>query len=225
MGKSDLNRKIKRIDAVLQKIYGDKVQSNFRDPTEELILTVLSQNTNDINRDRAFNSLTSRFGNWEKVATARSSEIARAISVGGLANIKSKRIKKILNQIGKKSKDYKLSFLSKMSDIEAWEYLRSFEGVGPKTASCVMIFSLGRDFMPVDTHVHRVSIRLGLIPYNMSAEDAHDWYRDLEPPVNLYRLHLNLIEHGRTLCRPTNPKCGACGLKRQCLYFREKRDD
>ena len=112
-----------------------------------------------------------------------------------------------------------------MSDIEAWEYLRSFEGVGPKTASCVMIFSLGRDFMPVDTHVHRVSIRLGLIPYNMSAEDAHDWYRDLEPPVNLYRLHLNLIEHGRTLCRPTNPKCGACGLKRQCLYFREKRDD
>jgi endonuclease-3 len=108
-----------------------------------------------------------------------------------------------------------------MSDQEAWDYLMEFEGVGPKTASCVFLFSFGRRTMPVDTHVHRVSARLGLIPDGYSAEDAHDWYRELALPVDIYQFHINLIQHGRTICRPQRPKCEKCTLRRLCLYFRE----
>lgn len=206
-------------------MYGDKKQSRFSDPTEELILTILSQNTNDLNRDRAYSSLISRFGSWKEISGARASSIAAAIKVGGLANIKARRIKKILRQIGERSEDYSISFIKKMSDNDAWEYLMSFDGVGPKTASCVMMFSLGRNFMPVDTHVHRVSRRLGLIPENMNAEKAHEWYREMHSPVDPYRLHLNLIQHGRTLCRAGKPKCGECGLKDRCQYFAGKKND
>lgn len=225
MEKSTLSKKIVRVDRKLAEEYGDKSQLKFRDPTEELILTILSQNTNDVNRDRAFSSLTAEFPDWAAVARARTTSIAGAIKVGGLANIKSRRIKKILKQIGERSKDYSISFIKKMTDNEAWEHLISYEGVGPKTAACVMLFSLGRDFMPVDTHVHRVSKRLGLIPENMNAEKAHDWYREMKPPVSFYRFHLNLIEHGRTLCRPAKPKCQECGLKRQCVYFTRTGND
>jgi endonuclease-3 len=220
-----LTKKIVRVDAKLTRMYGEKKQSNFRDPTEELILTILSQNTNDLNRDRAFVSLTSRFGSWKDVSEARKSSVASAIKVGGLANTKAGRIRKILKQIGERSGDYSISFIKKMADNEAWDYLMSFDGVGPKTASCVMMFSLGKNFMPVDTHVHRVSKRLGLIPESMTAEKAHDWYREMNLPVSLYRLHLNLIQHGRTLCRAGKPKCEDCGLKSQCLYFDGKMND
>lgn len=219
MEKRALIKKIKAIDRELVKMHGEKVQTNFRDPTEELILTVLSQNTNDLNRDRAFESLKSKFSGWGEIASARSSSIGSAIRVGGLANIKAKRIKKILKQIGDRSEDYSISFISDMADNEAWNYLLSFDGVGPKTASCVMMFSLGKDFMPVDTHVHRVAGRLGIIPAGMSAEAAHDWFRDLNPPVSVYQLHLNLIRHGRTICRPARPKCSECGLRKYCDYF------
>ncbi|UCC80132.1 MAG: endonuclease III [Candidatus Zixiibacteriota bacterium] len=225
MGRSTLLKKIVSIDKKLTEMYGEKKQFKFRDPTEELILTILSQNTNDVNRDRAFRSLKAEFPGWGAIAQARSASIAGAIKVGGLANIKSGRIKKILKQIGEKSEDYSISFIKKMTDNEAWEYLMSYEGVGPKTAACVMLFSLGRDFMPVDTHVHRVSKRLGLIPENMNAEKAHDWYREMKPPVSFYRFHLNLIEHGRNLCRPAKPKCPECGLKRQCVYFKRIGND
>ena len=183
-------------------------------------MTVLSQNTNDTNRDRAFNSLKDRFPDWSDVAGANPSAIARTIKAGGLANIKSKRIVKILRQIGEKSPDFSLSFLKGMSDQDGWDYLMEFEGVGPKTASCVLMFSFGRKTMPVDTHVHRVSARLGLIPDGYMAEDAHDWYRELALPLDIYQLHLNMIQHGRTICRPQKPKCEKCPLKRQCLYFR-----
>lgn len=220
-----LVRKIKLVDSKLTEMYGEKKQSKFSDPTEELIFTVLSQNTNDLNRDRAFDSLTSRFGSWREISAARTSSVASAIRVGGLANIKARRIKKILRQIGERSEDHSISFIKKMADNEAWEYLMSFDGVGPKTASCVMMFSLGRDFMPVDTHVHRVSRRLGIIPENMNAEKAHDRYREMNLPVSLYRLHLNMIQHGRTLCRPGKPKCAKCGLKNQCDYFAGKIND
>ncbi len=218
-------KKIVSVDKRLTEMYGEKRQLKFRDPTEELILTILSQNTNDVNRDRAFRSLTAEFPGWDAIAKARSSSIAGAIKVGGLANIKSGRIKKILKKVGERSKDYSISFIKKMTDNDAWEHLLSYEGVGPKTAACVMLFSLGRDFMPVDTHVHRVSKRLGLIPENMNAEKAHDWYREMKPPVSFYSFHLNLIEHGRTLCRPAKPKCQECGLKRQCVYFKRIGND
>jgi endonuclease-3 len=219
--RSKLIHKAKIIDLILAKTYGTKVQHRHTDPTSELILTVLSQNTNDTNRDRAYKTLKARFPTWADIAAARPSQIARAIEIGGLSEIKSKRIKKILAQIGERSSDYSLSFLEKMSDQEIWDYLMSFVGVGPKTAACVLLFSLGRSTMPVDTHVHRVGQRLGLIPEGYSAEKAHEWFLNLDLPLNVYQLHLNLIAHGRTLCRPRNPKCPECPLTRYCLYYRK----
>jgi len=220
MRSNKIGEKAVRIDRILAKVYGEKKQVAFRDPTEELILTVLSQNTNDINRDRAFDSLRRNFPGWGDVISAGKSKVAGAIKAGGLANIKSGRIIRILKSIGDKTPDYSLEFLRKKKDAEVWEYLTGFEGVGPKTASCVMMFSLGRKTMPVDTHVHRVGRRLGLIPENYSAEQAHDWFRELNLPVDVYQLHLNLIAHGRKLCRPTNPKCGDCKLTKECGYYR-----
>jgi endonuclease-3 len=220
ISRSRLIRKAEIIDRILAKTYGIKIQSRHTDPTSELILTVLSQNTNDINRDRAYEILRSRFSTWADVASAKPSQIARAIEIGGLSDIKSKRIKKILIQIGDRSPDYSLSFLEKMGSPEIWDYLISFAGVGPKTAACVLLFSLGRRTMPVDTHVHRVGQRLGLIPEGYSAEKAHHWFIDLDLPLNIYQLHLNLIAHGRALCRPRNPKCPDCPLRRHCLYYK-----
>ena len=220
MKKSSVVRKARRIDRILVEMYGVKRQARLRDPAEELILTILSQNTNDTNRDRAFNSLKKKFPGWSDVSEASPSAVARTIKIGGLANIKSKRIIKILRQIGEKSPDFSLSFLKDMSDQGARDYLMEFEGVGPKTASCVLMFSLGRKTMPVDTHVHRVSVRLGLIPDGCTAEEAHDWYQRLDLPVDIYQFHLNMIQHGRKICRPQKPKCEECPLRRQCLYFR-----
>jgi endonuclease-3 len=217
---SSIVRKVKRIDEILARTYGAKKQAKLRDPTEGLIMTVLSQNTNDTNRDRAFFSLRERFQSWNDVARANPAALARTIRAGGLANIKSKRIIRILRQIGEKSPDFSLEFLKKMSDQDAWDYLMQFDGVGPKTASCVLLFSLGRKAMPVDTHVHRVSARLGLIPDGYTAEDAHDWYRKLALPVDIFQFHVNMIQHGRTTCRPQKPKCSECSLRRHCIYFR-----
>jgi len=217
--KSILQKNSLVIDTILAKTYGAKKQTKKTDPLSELILTVLSQNTNDRNRDRAYDALRKRFPTWSAVANAKPSQIAREIKVGGLAAIKSRRIKKILFQIAGHTPDYSLKFLAKMSDQEVWDYLISFDGVGPKTASCVLLFALGRHAMPVDTHVHRVGQRLGFIPENLSAEKAHPWFLELELPVDMYQFHLNLIQHGRSLCRPRNPKCEACPLTKFCLYY------
>jgi len=221
MNKSALVAKAEKIDSILAGSYGERKQTGLRDPTEELILTVLSQNTNDTNRDRAYRALREAYLSWDDVAAAGARRIARAIQVGGLANIKSKRIIRILKQIKAGSPGYSLAFLNEMPDDEIWKYLNRFNGVGPKTASCVMMFALGRNAMPVDTHVHRVGRRLGLIPKDFSAERAHEWFRELSLPVDLHQLHLNMISHGRALCRPSNPKCGQCPLKRICLYPKE----
>jgi endonuclease III len=209
------------IDKILAKAYGYKKQTAKTDPTSELILTILSQNTNDINRDKAYASLMTRFPSWRDIAAANPKDIAAAIKVGGLANMKSQRIKKILIQISSRSKNYSLSFLGKMSDDMIWQYLFSFKGVGPKTVSCVLLFSFGRHAMPVDTHVHRVGQRLAIIPDGMDAEKAHRWFIELKLPLDMYQLHLNMIQHGRTLCRPRNPKCPECSLTRYCLYYKK----
>ena len=211
----------KKIDTILAGTYGKKKQRRRTDPTSELILTILSQNTNDINRDKAYSALKKRFPAWGDLAQARQPDIARTIRVGGLANIKSARIKKILLQIEAKSSDFSLRYLDKMSDEEIWDHLMSFKGVGPKTASCVLLFALGRKAMPVDTHVHRVGLRLGMIPKGYNAEKAHRWFLDLDLPLEIYQFHLNLIAHGRILCRPSHPKCHECPLTRYCRYYSE----
>jgi len=217
----DLKKKISGIDKILAKMYGEKKQVKFSDPTKELNLSVLAQDTNDVNRDRAFKALKTKFPRWDDVANAGESSVASAIKVGGLANTKAKRIKKILKQIGRENKDYSLKKLKKLEDHEAWEYLTAFEGVGPKTASCVLMFALGRKTMPVDTHVHRLGKRLGIIPENYSAENSHDWFRNLNLKTDVYQLHLNLISHGRNMCKSRNPECGNCSLRKHCNYFQE----
>ncbi len=221
MNKLQITKKIVSIDGVLESMYGPKKRTKFTAPVDELILTILSQNTNDINRDKAYNSLRAIFPAWSDVAEAKKTEIAKAIKVGGLANIKSGRIKSILGQIGKLSPDYSLSFLKDMGDKAIMEFLLKFDGVGPKTASCVLLFSLGRKAMPVDTHVYRIGQRLGIIPDDADVEKAHQWFHDLNPDVDILKLHLNLIQHGRILCRPRNPKCGNCQLRKYCLYFKQ----
>ena len=222
MQKSAIIKKAQTINRILTETYGHPAKIKYP-PTDELILTILSQNTNDINRDRAFESLKNRFPRWADVAVAKPSEIAKAIHVGGLSAIKSRRIKKILGQIREKSTDYSLSFLENMSDDEIREYLAGFSGVGPKTAACVMLFSLGRKAMPVDTHVFRVGTRLGLIPKGYTAEKAHFWFQELNLPLDILAFHLNLIKHGRNLCRPQTPKCELCSLRRQCGYYKDLR--
>ena len=214
-----LQKKASKIDKELAGLYGEKKQTAKSEPTAELILTILSQNTNDTNRDRAYTELRRQFPKWKDVAQAKQTVLARAIKVGGLADTKAGRIIKILRQIKFKSDNYELGFLNEMSDEEVWLYLTSFDGVGPKTASCVLLFALGRKAMPVDTHVHRVGQRLGLIPDNFNAEKAHPWFLELNLPVDMYQFHLNLIQHGRTACRPRNPKCETCPLKKICLYY------
>ncbi len=221
--KSAILRKIERIDELLAERYGTKMQTSLQDPTEELILTILSQNTNDRNRDRAFRSLKKRFPGWEDVARARPDQIAGAIREGGLANIKSKRIKTILGQIKSESPDFSLDFLNCMSSQEAFDFLLKFDGVGAKTASCVLLFSLGRKYMPVDTHIHRVSRRLGLSANGDSAEAVFEMFRGLPLTVDVYQFHLNMIAHGRVLCRPARPACDQCPLARMCRFFRERK--
>jgi endonuclease III len=217
--RKDIITRVKAIDKILARTYGPKRLRHKTDPTDELILTILSQNTNDKNRDQAYKELRRRFPTWRDVAAARSSAIASAIRIGGLSTMKSGRIKKILNQVAERSADMTLSFLEKMPDQEVWDYLTSFTGVGPKTASCVLLFALGRHAMPVDTHVFRVGKRLGLIPESLNVDRAHRWFLESNLPLNIYQLHINMIWHGRALCRPRNPRCTACPLKKYCLYY------
>lgn len=214
-----LLKKAVRLDKILAERYGKKKFSGGTDPLTELVLTVLSQNTNDTNRDRAFTAMKEQFPSWEDVIEAGHRKLASAIKVGGLADTKSRRIIKMLKAIRQTHGELSLDFLSKLPDDEISDYLLKIDGVGPKTVACVLAFAIGRDVMPVDTHVHRVSKRLGLIPETMNAEKAHDYFKQFKGTVSLYQFHLNLIAHGRTLCKAQKPLCGKCDLRRLCKYY------
>ena len=212
-------KKAERIDKLLAEVYGEKKYEAKTDPLTELVLTVLSQNTNDTNRDRAFEALKAKYPTWEKLANADKKALAETIKVGGLANTKSGRILKMIRSIKKERNNLNLDFLNEMPDNEVQEYLLKIDGVGPKTVACVLAFAMGRDVMPVDTHVHRVSSRLELIPPKMTAEKAHEYFLQFKGIVSLYQFHLNLIAHGRMLCKARNPLCEKCNLKRLCGYY------
>ncbi|RKX17871.1 MAG: endonuclease III, partial [Candidatus Zixiibacteriota bacterium] len=200
--------------------YGKKPYSQGPDPLTELILTVLSQNTSDINRNRAFKSLKEHFPTWEDVLNTSPAKLSSAISIGGLAKIKSWRIIKLLKSIQKSHGRLDLDFLHNWPDKKVKDYLLGIDGIGPKTAACVLVFSLGRNVMPVDTHVYRVSKRLGIIPGNTTAEAAHDFFIRFDGTVSLYQFHLNIIEHGRKICQARKPRCNECSLKRLCRYYK-----
>jgi endonuclease III len=201
---------------LLRKEYGPQKWQPRQDPLSSLIATVLSQNTSDINSHRAFAALVNRFETWESVATADVNELARTIRAGGLADIKARRIKLILHQIREGQGSLDLGFLKGLGLAEAKAWLRGLPGVGPKTAGCVLLFSLGMPAMPVDTHVYRVARRLGLIDARASVEKAHEILEGLLPARDVYEFHILMVEHGRRTCKAQRPRCTACVLRGLC---------
>jgi endonuclease-3 len=209
-------RRVRTIEARLRRRFGELVPPRRTDPLEELILTVLSQHTSDLNADRSFASLRARFPSWERVVRARTESVADAIRSGGLADSKAPRIQAILREIRDREGAFDLARLRELTDPEAVAYLTSLPGVGPKTAAVVLSFSLGRDAIPVDTHVHRVSKRLGLVPAAASAERAGRLLHDLVPDGLRTSLHVGLIRLGREICKAGIPRCRRCPLKDLC---------
>lgn len=177
---------------------------------------MLSQHTSDVNTARAFASLKERFAGWEEVARAPVRRVANAIRSGGLADQKAPRIRAILREIERREGEMSLARLDDLDDDEVEEYLRSLPGVGPKTAACVLVFSMGRAAFPIDTHVHRVTKRLGWVPANASADKAHALLKKATPPELRYELHMQLIAHGRTVCVARRPRCSECVLFDLC---------
>jgi endonuclease-3 len=186
------------------------------DPLDELILTVLSQHTSDANSERAYAALRNRFPTWEGVVGARTRTVADTIRSGGLANTKAARIKAILREIHQREGSFDLSWMRTASDEEVVEYLRSLPGVGPKTVAVVQAFALGRPTIPVDTHVHRVSTRLGLVPEKSSAEAAQRVLEDIVPSRLKVGMHVGLITLGREVCKAGRPRCEECPLADVC---------
>lgn len=200
----------------LETIYGPKVWRRRYEPLHELIETVLSQHTSDLNSARAFKDLWATFGSWEAIAAADVEAITDAIRSGGLANQKAPRVKGILNEIYRQRGAYDLWFLQDYSVADALAWTTSLPGVGPKTARCLLLFALGMPVIPVDTHVHRVSRRLGFIGPKTTAEDAHAILEAVCPPEDAYRFHVCLIEHGRRICKAPRPRCAVCPLSDIC---------
>ncbi len=211
-----LRRRARTVLNRLRKRYGDLVPPRRSDPLEELVLTVLSQHTSDVNAERAFEGLRAAFPTWDAVVRAPTRSVADAIRSGGLADTKAPRIQAILREVEARRGAFDLSSLAELSDDEAREELVSLPGVGPKTAAVVLSFSLGRDAMPVDTHVHRVTRRLGLVPPKTSAERADRLLHELVPEGLRTPLHVALIRLGREICKAPTPRCRICPLKDIC---------
>jgi endonuclease III len=209
-------RRLHAIANRLERAFGPLEPPRATDPLAELVWTVLSQHTSDLNAERAFHALRAAYPTWEGVAAAPVGQVADTIRSGGLANTKAARIQAILREIAEREGGYDLGALRGLDDARAREYLTSLPGVGPKTAAVVMAFALGRDAIPVDTHVHRVSRRLGLIPPKASAERAHDILHDLVPDELKTSMHVGLIRLGREVCKASAPHCEDCPLADLC---------
>ncbi len=207
---------IKEIISLLEQEYGSLEWKPGREAVDILIATILSQNTSDVNSGRAFNSLISNFDNWETVASAPVEDISHAIRSGGLSQIKAIRIRQVLNKIKEEKGHINLDFLKPMGISEAINYLTEMPGIGPKTASCVLLFGLGKPSLPVDTHVFRLARRLSLIGPEVSAGKAPGLLQRQIPAPEVYQFHLHMIEHGRRVCRSRHPQCNKCVLKEIC---------
>jgi endonuclease-3 len=224
MSDTDKEQKAKtaQVHRILLETYGEPTWRPHLDPVSELVSTILSQNTNDVNRDVAYERLRARFPTWEEVRDADLDEVIEAIRPAGLANQKGPRIQDALRFITETRGTLELDFLADWPLEKAKDWLSSIKGVGPKTAAIVLLFSLGRPAFPVDTHVHRVTKRLGLIGQKVSREKAHDELEKLVPAKNYYAFHLNVIRHGRQVCTSRKPQCDVCSLQELCDYYRSQ---
>jgi len=204
---------------LLAEHYGRPAWRHGGDAVAQLVSTILSQNTSDINTERAFRSLRAAFPSWQDVIDAPTSAVIAAIRSGGLANQKAPRIQQALRQIQQQNGSFDLSHLATMPVHEARAWLMRLPGVGAKTASIVLLFSMQRPAFAVDTHVHRLSRRLGLAPGNATPERVMHIIEEAAPADWLYPLHINLIRHGRVVCKARRPRCTTCFLQDHCLFF------
>jgi len=209
----------KLVNQLLIEFYGYPEWRNPLPPLDELVSTVLSQNTNDNNRDVAFERLRQRFPDWEAVRDAAENDVIDAIRPAGLANQKGPRIQAILRQITDQRGRLELDFLREMDVDEARQWLESFKGVGPKTAAIVLLISMDIPAFPVDTHIYRVSGRLGLRPQKLNVEQAHEYLESIFSTEAYYPAHLNLIRLGREICQARKPRCPLCPLNNVCAYY------
>lgn len=211
-----IRAKVRKITLLLERQYGIPRRERREDLLSVLIGTILSQHTNDRNRDMAYQRLKTRFPRWEYVLEAESKSIVSAIRPGGLAEQKARRIREILRWIKNREEKLSLAFLNKMGSEEIKKTMGVLKGMGPKTVHCLLLFGLGREAFPVDTHVLRVGKRLGFIPEGMDAGKAHEWMVPLITKGKSLSLHLNLIRFGRSVCKAKKPSCGICFLNKEC---------
>lgn len=222
MGDNNFNEAIKNVPYIIQNlkaVYGIPRSEKGLDPLDVLIETILSQSTTNTNSRRAFDSLKRKFPTWEQARRARATSIEAAIKSGGLARQKSVRIKNLLNEIHKRCNSLDLSFLHTAPLDEVKEFLASFKGVGPKTIACTLLFACDRPVFPIDTHIFRIARRLGLMSQKISDKEAHKLMEDILPPARYYEIHVNMIRHGRKICRPQNPLCEDCCVLDYCQYY------
>jgi endonuclease III len=208
----------RRILNLLRTAYGPRPWRCWGDGVSVLVDTILSQNTSAANSEAGYRQLRRRFRSWKQVADAPVGEVERHIRVSGLSNQKAPRIQAILRRIRSERGKIDLQFLSDLDEQAAYDYLRNFPGVGPKTACCTLLFAFGKAVFPVDTHIHRIARRLGLVGPKATAEQAHEVLTPLFAPEDRYEMHVLLIEHGRKTCRAINPQCGECALRSLCPY-------
>jgi endonuclease-3 len=213
-----------QIAPLLEEAYGYPEWRQHLSPVDELVSTILSQATSDTNRDKGFYALKERYPDWESVRDAAVEEIEQTIHSSGLAKQKAPRIKTCLQYLTEKVGTISLDFLAQMSTDEAKTWLTRMEGIGPKTAAIILCFAFNRPAFPVDTHVHRVTQRLGLINANTSADKAHDILEAIVPEEDYYAAHLNIIRHGREICKARNPQCDRCFLRQHCRFYKSLQE-
>ncbi len=215
-------QEMETLQSLLRRAYGARPWKCWGDGVSVLVDTILSQNTSAANSDAGYRQLRRKFLSWKQVADAPVEEVERCIRVSGLSNQKAPRIQAILRRIREERGRIDLQFLADAADDEAYQYLRGFAGVGPKTACCTLLFAFGKGVFPVDTHIHRIARRLGRVGPKATAEQTHEALTPLIHPTDRYEMHVLLIEHGRRTCRAINPRCDDCVLLKMCPYGRQR---
>ena len=213
---------MKNVLALLEKAYGPRPWQRWGDGVGVLVETILSQNTSAANSMAGYRRLRRAFRSWNQAATATVEEVEKCIRISGLSRIKAPRIQSILRQIKADRGKIDLEFLKDRPPNEAFDYLMRFKGVGPKTANCVLLFAFGMPLFPVDTHIHRIALRMGWIEAGASAEEAHDLLAPMIAAEDRYAMHVLLIAHGRQVCHARSPACDQCPLIKMCLYERKR---